>query len=377
VPTVAAAGLALGCALATKASAVIVLPFVLFLLLPAQWPSRAERPAAARRPLTRAGLIVLVAAVTIVASYGFMSASAYLEGAIWQVAHASRGHDAFFLGQYSSNGWLLYFPAAMLFKTPIPTLVLIMAGLAGVLRRGDRYAIAALVVFPLLFITVTALSYVNIGLRYILPAYPPMMVAAGVLGSKAWLRRWQAVPLVMVMVTAISVVRLAPNMLAYFNEAVGGPLHGPALLTDSNIDWGQDLKGLAEYQSAHGLTTIYFAPFSIFPPETYGVAAELLPSYPLGFSAGPLIVPENGRQVLAVSVTTLHGVYIAQHDFYHWLFPRKPFARVGYSILLYDITDDADAHDRLADVRARTGDVDAAERERRKAAAIRSGINRR
>ncbi len=37
-----------------------------------------------------------------------------------------------------------------------------------------------------------------------------------------------------------------PNYLAYFNETVGGPKNGYKYVTDSNVDWGQDLKRLTK-----------------------------------------------------------------------------------------------------------------------------------
>ena len=45
-----------------------------------------------------------------------------------------------------------------------------------------------------------------------------------------------------VVFTGISSVRTAPHQLAYFNEIVGGPDRGYYYLSDSNLDWGQDLK---------------------------------------------------------------------------------------------------------------------------------------
>ena len=49
----------------------------------------------------------------------------------------------------------------------------------------------------------------------------------------------------------VSAIRIHPYQLAYFNSFVGGPAAGPQLLDDSNIDWGQDLPGLAEWQAEH------------------------------------------------------------------------------------------------------------------------------
>ena len=39
---------------------------------------------------------------------------------------------------------------------------------------------------------------------------------------------------------------IAPDYLAFFNFASGGPRSGPQYISDSNIDWGQDVKKLVE-----------------------------------------------------------------------------------------------------------------------------------
>lgn len=42
-------------------------------------------------------------------------------------------------------------------------------------------------------------------------------------------------------------IKIHPHYLAYFNELAEGPNNGYKYLVDSNMDWGQDLKGLKEY----------------------------------------------------------------------------------------------------------------------------------
>jgi hypothetical protein len=184
------------------------------------------------------------------------------------------------------------------------------------------------------------------------------------------------IPLVLVTGAALSVLRIAPHTLSYFNEAAGGPESGRFLLSDSNLDWGQDLKALANYQTAKGLPAIYFAPFTSYSPALYGIRAQVLPAFPLGAPSGTPVVPPDGPQVLAISITTLQGTYLDPHDAYAWLFQREPIARIGYSILAYDITRDADAHDRLGAILAVSGNAAGAESERAKAIAIRSARGR-
>ena len=60
--------------------------------------------------------------------------------------------------------------------------------------------------------------------------------------------------------------------MTYFNLLAGGPLGGRHVLSDSNLDWGQGLKGLARLQRAEpeyrDLTLYYFGDTD---PKWYGV----------------------------------------------------------------------------------------------------------
>ena len=48
----------------------------------------------------------------------------------------------------------------------------------------------------------------------------------------------------------MAVASVHPYELTYFNALAGGPLGGRHILSDSNLDWGQGLKGLARLQYA-------------------------------------------------------------------------------------------------------------------------------
>ena len=39
-----------------------------------------------------------------------------------------------------------------------------------------------------------------------------------------------------------------PYYLTYFNQVAGGPKGGYLYVVDSNVDWGQDAKRLADYE---------------------------------------------------------------------------------------------------------------------------------
>ena len=71
---------------------------------------------------------------------------------------------------------------------------------------------------------------------------------------------------------ALAVAAVHPFELTYFNVLAGGPIGGRHILSDSNLDWGQGLKGLARLQCAEpefrNLTLYYFGDTD---PACYGV----------------------------------------------------------------------------------------------------------
>jgi hypothetical protein len=86
----------------------------------------------------------------------------------------------------------------------------------------------------------------NFGIRYLLPVAPLAIVWISALGEKGrWPRRIAVIGL-LGQATAIAMIH--PYELTYFNALGGGPLGGHAILSDSNLDWGQGLKSLARLQ---------------------------------------------------------------------------------------------------------------------------------
>ena len=94
------------------------------------------------------------------------------------------------------------------------------------------------------------------------------------------------------------------------------------------------------------------------PPTAYGVQYQPAPYF---FCATEpctdrdALPPWLRRELFAVSVMTLHGLFLPGRESYHWLYSSQPIATIGYSILVYDITGDADAHLQLARLYAEEG----------------------
>ncbi|HKI37713.1 MAG TPA: phospholipid carrier-dependent glycosyltransferase [Gemmataceae bacterium] len=372
------AGLCTGLALASKATGVllfgvggmILLAHVVLLrspLLPAATePARRDR---LKQAVAVGGVIAILAALAILATYFFQGWGTWLVGFFTQASLAETHWPAFFLGDYSREGWLLYYPVAFLMKTPVATVALIAASLtlfrAGMPLRGREALFLLLPVAVILGAMIV--GRVDVGARYVLPIYPFLFVCAGRLATLSLRRRWLTPALlgVPVLLAALSSLRQAPHQLAYFNELAGGPGEGRRYLLDSNIDWGQDLKGLKEYIDREGLPEVTLAYFGTAPPEAYGIRYRRAPNFdPVSWPPEPAESPSDGTapSVLAVSVNSLQGLYLGEPGPYRPFALRVPKATVGASILIYDLGD-ADAHDDLARVY-----LYAAERELDKAA---------
>jgi hypothetical protein len=344
---------ALSLALASKFSTLFLLPVFGMLFLADAVSGPGEHRGAKR--LKQVALIAIAGAaiitVLIWALYGFklgaptqggaaVPESGYFEGLEEVRARLSKGNPTFLMGQYSATGWWFFFPVVFAVKTPLPTLILIALGTVQMCRNRDWGNLAFLMIPVLVYFGITIVSPIDIGYRHLLPVIPLLFILASRSApSNFSLKSWQtpaaAVLLVWLVIGTLSV---APHYLAYFNEAVGGPSNGYQVLTDSNLDWGQDLIGLRDYMSRNGIDSIKLSYFGSTPPEAYGIKYEPLISYPRHMFATAadlkvLLHPPPG--IYAISATNLQGVMFPDHHFYQWFKDQKPDAVIGHSIFVY------------------------------------------
>ena len=323
-------------------------------------------------------LILCVAALVIYACYFFSDPLAWWKGFKKVLAHNERGHPAFLMGHFSQYGWWYFFLVALVIKTPICALLAVGVSIS-LTRLGKPFGRREVffTVLPVgLYLGIAMCSQINIGLRHILPIYPFLMVIGGraaTLTSKPfWL--WPTICIISLALTAGSVLRIAPHHLAYFNEIVGGPEGGYLYLGNSNLDWGQDVKGIKRYMDSEGLDVVYLSYFGAVPPAYYGIRYQPLPDRVMvDWQKGPAkhAVNANNKEILVISVSNLQGFRLRDKTFYSRLLERRPLGNIGYSIYIYDITNDVDAHLHLARCFLAANDNDAAAVEISKAFADR------
>jgi hypothetical protein len=228
----------------------------------------------------------------------------YLQAAATQLSVGWRGWESYLMGELSTLGWRHYFLVALAVKETIPCLLLLAASFIAFRWRQARPEDLALLLLPaLLFFGCFSLGRVQIGIRYVLPAFPFLFIFAS---SLARLRaRWSRVAIGMLLaLLAATAIRASPDFIAYFNQLAGGPENGYRWLADSNLDWGQNRTRLLAYARERGI-----------PVE-------------------PDVLPETG--LVAVRVNRVVG--IGDPETYRLLREQyEPVGHVGYNWLIYDL----------------------------------------
>ena len=273
-----------------------------------------------------------------------------------QIARLSGGGRAqsFLLGRFSDTGFAAYFPVAFAVKTPLVVLAGVALAAAVLLRDGrTRRRALFLLLAGLLFFGLTMTGALNIGYRHALPMLPYLLVMAAGLAGREVAGRWRLGRLALsprrlaaaaALLTVAVALWIHPHYLSYFNPIAGGPANGYRVLIDSNVDWGQDLLRLRRWMAETGVDSVRLGWFGTADPTYYAIAHEPLPG--LGRDAFFRLwwaVPFDPAQpepgVYAISATSLWETPLRPEEkhVYAWFRAHEPSARVGYSILSYNV----------------------------------------
>jgi len=309
----------------------------------------------------------------------------YMLGVLMVIQRATGGNTGYFMNEVSAAGWWYYFPVVFFYKEPLPSLILLgfalLLGIGSFLKnfRGpaslkDRFftyvnlnfAEFSMLSFIVLYWAYSMKSPLNIGIRHVLPTIPLMyIIAAGRI--KRWTRQdfdftqglfrnlmtaivgmvkssFKTAAVIFFVVWYIAESLLTgPYFISYFNTLAGGTPNGYRIVTDSNYDWGQDLKRLAQFTEEHNIDKIavnYFGGGSVH---------YYLGDKAVDWNSTMGDPKQEGIEWLAISINNLQnaiaptapGFYRKPEDEYPWLVkersPYDPDARAGTSIFIYHL----------------------------------------
>jgi len=223
-------------------------------------------------------------------------------------------YTSFVLGKiYAHNVWF-YFPVAFLIKSTIGVLALLLLTiLVVVVGRFKTARETYFLLVPIVFYLIVALSVgMNIGVRHILVVYVFLYALIG--GAARVLiqnnRRWSYIVGIFLLLHIGSSSLAFPNYIAYGNELWGGPSQTHKYLTDSNSDWGQQLKSVKKYLDQRGVKDCWFVYFAegVAEPSYYGIPCKPLPTINTLWLNEKIEVPTTIKGPVLISASNLSGV---------------------------------------------------------------------
>lgn len=257
-----------------------------------------------------------------------LPAADWLRGLAFQLLHAGKGHPAYLLGQYSEQGWWYYFPVALAVKTNMAFFMLALIGaylwfkqsLSGTVKATIPLAAAVLLLIHML-------GNIDIGVRYLMPLFPIMAIFAGSVFRAPFRGRSLILGLALLWM-AYGVYSVYPHYLTYFNEIAGGPRGGIRVLADSNLDWGQGLYDLRDWQKRNHVRQLRHSYFGAALPSKHGIIGREMTKKEK-FTPGP--------GIYAISATNLLAVFEPDKAAFGFFRKLKPDAVIANVIYIYKI----------------------------------------
>ena len=257
-------------------------------------------------------------------------------------------YTSYLLGKVYAHDVWFYFPVAFLIKSTVGVLVLLLLTLIVIAtRRLNCWREILFLVVPVIFYLAVALSVgMNIGVRHILVVYVFLYV---LIAGAAWAlirrnRKWAYAVGLLVLVHAASSVMAFPNYIPYANELWGGPSQTYKYLTDSNADWGQQLKSIKQYLDQQGVKDCWFVYFAagVAEPSYYGIPCKPLPTINTLWLNEPIEVPTSINGPVLISAGNLSSVEFGPGplDPYGQFKSLKPTAVIDHGVFVFDGTFD-------------------------------------
>lgn len=179
---------------------------------------------------------------------------------VYVIHQATQGHryPTFLNGQHSWTGFGSYYLFTFITKASIPLIICLFGSF--ILIFADRKTRNPLVflllpVFIYMFL-ITVFNKSQIGIRHAIFIFPFIMVAAAVLikfiKEKMGGRPAMITALVLIFLQAITAAKTFPDYISFTNGLLFKPQNAYMHMSDSNLDWGQNVKSLVKYLKNDG-----------------------------------------------------------------------------------------------------------------------------
>ncbi|HPN96705.1 MAG TPA: glycosyltransferase family 39 protein [Candidatus Moranbacteria bacterium] len=292
--------------------------------------------------------------------------SEYILGIAMVFKRVEGGNGAYFMGQVSGKAFPAYFPVVFLLKEPLPILFFMLSAFAIALvsiiksaslnfknNKKEKLTLISCYIrnhitgislfsFIVLYSYISVTGNLNIGFRHLFPILPFAYILTAKIIFDFWKKMGEKQNRIILgsSILFLSILLMAetaasyPSYMSYFNKLAGGPKNGYRYVTDSNADWGQDLKRLQFFLADH--------------PEIDKIRVDYFGGADIKYYIGDryLMWWDSKRPIepgwYAISTNFLQGSLYDKEkkdeDSYRWIKNIKPLYQVGTSIFIYHIS---------------------------------------
>lgn len=284
----------------------------------------------------------------IIQAPGMQYFGQYLLGQAMVIQRVGGGNTTFLLGKFTNQSFIEYFPITYLLKEnliiTISLISIILASIVIIIKNiKSRVKIKSqnilkywyeitIAIMIILYWVISIRGNLNLGIRHILPAVALtyILIAIGIVRILIPLQFSRIILNIFLGIYIVAGILSYPNYISYLN-ILAGQNQGYQIFTDSNLDWGQDLKRLNNWTKQKNIDTLYIDYFGTADIQYYLPDTKIIP---VKSSDGPKI------GYTAISATMLQDSFYKQkinpdYQEYWWLAWRKPDYIIGNSILIY------------------------------------------
>jgi 4-amino-4-deoxy-L-arabinose transferase-like glycosyltransferase len=284
----------------------------------------------------------------IIETPGLRYIGQYLLGQAMVIQRVSGGNTTFLLGKFTNQSFIEYFPMTYLLKENLFIIItlfsIILAFIISIIQilklkslnlksqLLNNWYIVTIVAMIIIYWTISIRGNLNLGIRHILPAVilTYIVIAFGIVKLLLSLKFSKVLLSIFLSIYVLVPIINYPHYISYLNILAGNN-QGYQIFTDSNLDWGQDLKRLHNWTKQENIDTLYIDYFGTADVKYYLPDVKIIP-----------IKSDIGPQIgyTAISATMLQDSFYkkkinSDYQEYWWLAWRKPDYIIGNSILIY------------------------------------------
>lgn len=190
---------------------------------------------------------------------------AYLNNFTYQFSHSFFGHTNFINGVFTNQRIWYYIPLVLTIKNSIIFIISCIAGIVALIWSKSHRTVCLFLSLWILFILIWSMqSKIQLGMRYVLPMFPMLFILAA--NGLAWsasklsFKNRNIIIVTALIIYILSTLRVGTNYFTYIGELYYG--RNPVdLVFDSDYDWGQSVYALGDAQISNNMYPLYFMPY--------------------------------------------------------------------------------------------------------------------